>query len=580
MKFFSNKDIAKLLREISAAYLVRGENNFKVIAYQNAADNVKHLAGELKDIWDEKKLNTVPGLGKSIQEHLDELFRTGHVKHFDEIKKELPPGMFELLDITGMGPKSAFKLASKLKLKSVKDLQKAAESGKIRELEGFGVKSEQEILTAIGEFKVKPGRHLLTFAYNTSQRIIDHMNKHPATLKVEPMGSLRRMVATIGDVDIGVASKEPLKVITHFKKSPEVSRVLGAGTSSSSILLKNRVQIDLKVQPPEAFGSLLQHFTGSKSHNIHLRELALKKGMSLSEQGITHKKKLLRFSTEESFYDFLGLMWIPPEMREDSGEIQAAIKNELPDLIELKDIKGDIHLHSDYPIEPSHDLGKDSMEKIVQRAVELGYAYVGLSDHSPGFSTHTKTQMVDLIKKRKEKIEQIKDSFKSVRILNLLEIDILKDEHISVPEEGLKLLDGAIAGIHSSHRQPKEQITRRLLAACNSPFIQVISHPTGRLLLERESYEADWPKVFETCAKTGTILEINSWPNRLDLPDLLIREALKYKVKFIINSDSHAIEQMDNIKFGVSVAKRGWATKNDIINTLPWLEFSKHFRVS
>lgn len=580
MKFFSNRQIAQMLREISAAYLVKGENNFKVLAYGNAADSVEHLTSELKDIWDEKKLNTVPGLGKNIQEHVVELFKTGKVQHFEAVKKDLPPGMFELLDITGMGPKTAFKLAKQLNIKNIKDLQKAAETGKIRELEGFGIKSEQEILSALDEFKVKPTRYLLPFAYDTSKRIVNYMRKIGECEKVEPMGSVRRMVSTIGDIDIGVASKQPLKVISHFKNFPEVDRVLGAGISSSSILLKNQVQIDLKVQPSEAFGSLLQHFTGSKNHNIHLRELALKKGMSLSEHGITYKKKLHKFSSERSFYEFIGMKWIEPELREDTGEIEASVKNQLPNLIKLEDIKGDIHLHSNYPIEPSHDLGKDSAETIVKRAIELGYEYVGLSDHSPGFSTHTKSQIVNLIKKRKESIEQLKSSYKNIRILNLLEIDVLKDEHISVPEDGLKLLDGTIAGIHSSHRQSKDQITKRLLVACNSPYIQVISHPTGRLLGQRESYEADWPKVFKACAKTGTILEINSWPNRLDLPDALVKEALKYKIKFVINTDAHNVYQMDNMKFGVAVGRRGWATKSDIVNTLPWLEFSTLFRVS
>jgi len=271
--------------------------------------------------------------------------------------------------------------------------------------------------------------------------------------------------------------------------------------------------------------------------------------------------------------------YIIPEMREDTGEIEAALAHKLPEVIDLKDIKGDIHLHSNYPIEPSHDLGKDTFEVIIKRAKELGYEYVGFSEHSPGFSTHTKTQIIDLIKKRSKKIEQLKTSSKNIKVLNLLEIDILTNGELSVPEEGLKILDGAIAGIHSSHRQDKKMITKRMMAAINSPYVRLISHPTGRLLNQRDSYEADWPVIFKACQRTATMLEINAFPNRLDLTDTLVREAIKQGIKLIINTDVHAIEQMDNMRFGISVARRGWAEKKHIANTLPWVEFRKLFKV-
>lgn len=301
--------------------------------------------------------------------------------------------------------------------------------------------------------------------------------------------------------------------------------------------------------------------------------------MSVSDYGIKVKGKIKEFKTEENFYKFLSMDCPPPEIREDTGEIEAAQKHKLPNLVEEKDIKGDIHIHSNYPIEPSHDLGRDSFKVMVKKARELGYDYIGLSDHSPGFSTHSKLQIVDLIKKRREAIEQLRSSEKRFGILNLLEIDILTNGTLSVPDEGLKNLDGAIAGIHSSHSHDKATITKRMMVAIESPYVQVISHPTGRLLLRRESYKADWPRVFEACAKTGTILEINAHPNRLDLTDTLIREAIKYKVKMIINTDSHAVAQMDNMKYGIAVAQRGWATKDDIANTLPWEKFRKLFNV-
>lgn len=577
--FFSNRDIARLLREIAAAYEAKGEDRFKIIAYDNAATSVEHATSELKDLWEDKNLDSIPGLGKSIQAHLDELFKTGRVKHFEAVKENLPPGMFALLDVSGLGPKTAYKLAKNLNIKNVEDLEKAAASGKIRELEGFGERSEEEILSAIAELKARTTRYLLPFAFATAERVLAYLRKLEKCQRAEPLGSLRRMSATVGDIDIAVASNSKQAVIDHFKKFPVVKRVLEAGERKATVLLKNGMQVDLMVNPPEAFGALLQHFTGSKNHNIHLREYALKKGWSVSDYGIKVGNRTKEFRREEEFYKFLGMDYIEPELRENTGEIEAALVHKLPKLVALEDIKGDIHLHSSYPIEPSHDLGTGSFEEIVEKAKSLNYEYAGLSDHSPGYSTHTKNQIVDLIKKRTARIEQLKSSSKNIKVLNLLEIDILNTGELSVPEEGLKILDGTIAGIHSSHRQDKKTMTARIMEAVNSPYVQVIAHPTGRLIQERESYEVDWPKVFEACAKTKTILEINAWPSRLDLTDTLVREAISKNVKLIINTDAHQIEQMDNMKFGVAVARRGWAAKKDIINTLPWEEFRKIFRV-
>lgn len=575
MKFFSNKDVAKILRSIAAAYSVKGGQYFKIMAYEKAADSVEHATSELKDLWDDGKMDTVAGLGKNIQSYLGELFRTGRVKHFESVKKDLPKGMFAFLDISGIGPKTAYKLAKELKLKSVRDLESFAKAGKIRELEGFGKRSELDILASISEFKRRSQRHLLPSAFAIAQRMIEYLEAKGDCEKVEPLGSLRRMVATVGDIDIGAASKSSDKVIEHFKNFREVSRVLTSGEKASSVVLKNGAQVDLKVLPFKSYGSLLQHFTGSKNHNIHLREIALKKGMSLSEYGIKVKGRLRSYDNENDFYRALGMQYIEPELREDSGEIEQAVSHKLPKLVKLLDIRGDVHLHSSYPVEPSHDLGENSFEEIIKKAKSLNYEYIGFSDHSPGYSTHSKKQIVELIKQRTEKIEHIKASEKSLRILNLLEIDILANGELSVPDDALRLLDGAIAGIHSSHSQDKLTITNRLLTAINCKYVRIISHPTGRLLQQREAYEADWPRIFKECAKTGTLLEINAWPSRLDLSDVLVRDAVKFGVLLIINSDSHALAHMDNMKFGVAVARRGWAEVSDIANTRRWVEFRK-----
>ncbi len=577
MKYFTNTQVADLFREISATYAVLGKAYFKQIAYDNAAASIEHATSELKDLWDDGKLDMVPGIGKTMQAHLDELFRTGKVKHFDQIREDMPPGMFALLKVPGIGPKTAYKIARELKVKDIDDLLQKAKGGRIKGIAGFGAKSQEDIIAGIQEFKARSGRYTLPEAYAAAQRVIAYLKEEKAALDVQPLGSLRRMVATVGDVDIAVSSKYPAKIISHFGKFREISRILTAGDVASSAVLNSGIQIDVKVQPPEAFGALLQHFTGSKNHNIHLREYALKEHYSLSEHGIKTKEGIKVFHGEKDFYGFLGLDYIEPELREDTGEIEAAQKHQLPDLVTLKDIKGDIHLHSSYPIEPSHDLGADDFEAIIKKARSIGYQYIGLSDNSPGFSPHTTEQILSLIKKRTEKIEHIKSAHKNFGVLNLLEIDILTNGELSVPVESLKLLDGAIAGIHSSHKQDKQTITGRLLTACKSPYVRMISHPTGRLLLERESYEADWPRIFTECAKTKTMLEINAWPNRLDLPDALVREAIAKGVMLLISSDAHQIDQMDNMRFGVAVARRGWCEKKNIANTLPWLEFKKLF---
>src|SRR3990167_2026890 len=331
VKYFSNKEIAKLLREISAAYEARGENRFKVVAYDSAATSIEHTTSELKDLWEEGKLSTISGFGKSIQGHLEELFKTGKVKHFDSVKKNLPQGMFPLLDIGGLGPKSAYKLAKELNIKNTQDLEKAAKEGKIRKLAGFGEKSEQEILTAISELSIKTtDRYLLTEAFPVAEKVLEHLRSHKDCGRAEPLGSLRRMVATVGDIDIAVASENPRAIIKNLTKFKDVKRILDAGPRKSSVLLFNGMQVDLIVQKARAFGALLQHFTGSKNHNIRLREYALKKGMSVSDYGIKVKGKLKEFKTEKEFYNFLGMDLIIPEMREDRGEIQAALKHKLP----------------------------------------------------------------------------------------------------------------------------------------------------------------------------------------------------------------------------------------------------------
>jgi DNA polymerase (family 10) len=600
----TNREIAKLLRSIAAAYEVKEGNKFKVMAYDRAATAVEHATSELKDLWDDGKLEEVPGIGKSIAQHLDELFRTGWVRHFEEIKKGLPPAMFELLDIPGIGAKKAYKLCKNLGIfeakTAVDEIEKAAREGRIAKIEGFGEESQKDILEGIEAFKkgqIKENRMNLPYAWEMAKEVIEYLRKHSAVKRADPLGSLRRRVATIGDVDIAVATEEGDKVIDYFLKFPKIKQVIEKGPSGASVLLYNGRQVDLRIQKPQAYGAMLQYFTGSKQHNIHLRELALKMGLSLSEHGIkiidrnkkiqnskfkiqnyNLKLKIYEFSSEEDFYRALSLPWIPPELREDTGEIEAAQKGKLPKLVEPSDIKGDLHIHSNFPVEESHDPGVDPMEKIIEVAASLGYEYIGFSEHNPSQSKHNTEDIISLIKRKKEAIDKINYS-RTKKILkwvfNGLEIDIKPNGDLAVPLKALDLLDYGIASVHSNFKMSRKEMTKRVLQALDHPKIKIFGHPTGRKLGQREGYELDWEKIFDFCLKNKKWIEINAWPERLDLPDSLVREAVKRGVKMVINTDSHATEHLYLMEFGVSVARRGWAQKEDIINTLTYDKISK-----
>jgi DNA polymerase (family 10) len=582
----SNQELAKLLRNVAAAYTIKDERkfHFQIVAYLNAADTIKGLTKEVKDYYDEKKLQEIPGIGTTLRSRLEELFKKGKVSHFEWALKGIPEAVFPLLDVPSFGPKKAYRLVKEFKLKNpstvLEDLEKIGKKGQVAPLKGFGEKSQSDILRAISEFRLGAGkttRMNLPYAQEIADKIVSYMKESKDVIKVEPLGSLRRQVATVGDIDLAVASNEPAKVLNHFVLYPYLERVIEKGDVSASILTSGGKQIDLLIQPPNCFGSLLQHFTGSKNHNVHLRELALKNGLSLSEYGIKDLKQknrsIMEYDSEEKFYDALGMQWIPPEMREDQGEIEMAQKHDLPKLVELRDIKGDLHLHSDYPIEPSHDLGKNDFTEMLVKAKELGYEYLGFSEHNPSQAKHTAQKIYEILQKRNEKIEQLKSNTKDVRIFKLLEIDIMPNGDLAIDNKALELLDGAIVSAHSVFNMKKDAMTERVIKGLSSKKAKIFAHPTGRLLSDRQGYELDWEKIFDFCKKNQKALEINSWPDRLDLPDSIIRLAVEAKVKMVINTDSHAVWQMDLEKYGVSIARRGWATKNDILNTLSYNDF-------
>ncbi len=584
----SNREIAQLFRNVAAAYSIKDENkfHFQIIAYQNAAEKILNSTEEIRDLFTEGQLISLPGIGKTIKDRIEELFKHGHVAHFDWVLKGIPKSVFVLIDIPTIGPKKAYKLVREFSLEDpdrvIDKLIIKAKNGEIAKIPTFGEKSQADILRTLLEYKAgrnKASRMVLPYAAEIADKIIVYLKKSPVIARVDVLGSLRRMMPTVGDIDIAVASNKPEKAIQHFISYPYKDRIIEKGPQTASILTSGGIQVDLMTQPIEGFGALLQHFTGSKNHNVHLREFALQKGFSLSEKGIKNLKektqKIKLYDSEEKFYNALGLSWIPPEIREDTGEIELASSGKLPKLVELSDIKGDLHIHSSFPIEPSHDLGHNSIKEMVEYAEKLKYQYVGFSEHNPSISRHTNDQIYSLVAKRNDIIEQINLSNKNIRVIKLLEIDILTNGSLAIDDKCLRLLDAAIVSIHSSFKMNKNEMTQRIINGLSHPKAKIFAHPTGRLLNQRPGYELDFDQIFDFCKKNNKALEINSWPLRLDLPDTLIKQAVEYGVKLIINTDSHEVNQMNLMRYGVAMARRGWATKNDIINTLEYNKFIK-----
>lgn len=554
---FSNKEVSDLLRNVSAVYQIKNKNQFQIRAYDLAADSIEHSTSDLKTLWEEKQLDSLPGLGDKIRGYLSELFSTGKVAHFEDIFKGINRDMFEFLKIPGVGPKTAQKLAN-ANVKNIEDLEEKIKNGYLVKKD-FSEKNLQNILSGIAEYKRKSDRILLPIAQRTALEIIAYLKKNPKVERTDTLGSLRRMVATVGDIDLSVASEDPRAVVAHFCSFPGVSRVIESGDKSATILLKIGLRVDLMVQKVNSYGNLLQHFTGSKNHNIKLRSVARDGGYSVSENGVNQIKttKVHKFKSEKGVYKQLGMAFPEPELREDLGEIEAALNNKLPKLIQLNDIKGDLHTHSFWSD------GKNTIFEMAQKAIELNREYIALTDHSyPNLQYD----------KRIEQIEQYNYSQSKIRVIKGLEVNINADSTLQINNEILKKHDFIFVSIHTSFRQSEKEMTERIIKALQNPNVDALAHPTGRLLLEREGIEADWGKIFKFAADNGKIVEINAFPNRTDLPDLLIKEAKKYKVKFSIDTDSHDIDHLNLMEYGVANAKRGWVEKEDVVNTLPYKE--------
>ncbi len=572
-----NQEVARIFYEI-ADYLEMEEVAFKPYAYQKAAIALESLEEDVGEIYKRggtKELEKIPGVGKSIAEKIEEYLKTGKIKYYQQFKKKLPLNLEEIIAVEGMGPRKAKILYQKLRIRNLKDLEKAAKAHKIASLFGFGEKTEKNILEGIAFLKRDKGRFILGEIMPIVKEVYEKLEKLKEVKKVDVAGSVRRKKETIGDVDFLVISKNPQKVMDFFVSLPGVIKIWGKGSTKASIRMKSGFDMDIRVVLERSYGSALQYFTGSKEHNIITRKIAIDKGLKLSEYGLFRGSKMIAGKNEEEIYKILGMEFIPPELRENQGEIEVALAGKLPKIIDYNDIKGDLHCHSNW------DGGANSIEEIAKTAKDLGYEYIGITDHTKFLRIEHGLNEKQLLQQRKE-IEKLNQKSKiknqKFMILQGCEANIMSDGSIDIDDKVLAQLDYVIAGVHSGFKMEKEKMTERIIRAMKNPNVDIISHPTGRLILRRDEYQIDFEKILKVAKETGTILEINSYPERLDLKDTNIRKAKEAGVKMVINTDSHQKGQLRYIEYGIAQARRGWAEKKDIINTQPLEKLLKFFK--
>jgi len=569
----TNQEIANIFKEIAKFLEIDGVD-FKPYAYEKAAfslESLKENVGEIYRNGGNKALREISGIGKNLADHIEEYLKTGKIKIYEQYKKRLPVKMDELMRVEGLGPKKIKVLYQKLGVKNLRDLEKSVKKHRIAPLFGFGEKTEKNILQGLEFLKQNKGRSLLQDIMPLSFEVLKKLENLREVQKVSLAGSLRRKKETIGDVDFLVVSENSEKVMDFFVNLPGIEKVWGKGKTKSSVHMRDGFDMDLRVVPEKSYGSALQYFTGAQDHNIATRKIAIDKGLKLSEYGVFKGSKQIAGKTEEDVYKAIGLKWMDPEIRENTGEIEAALNDKLPKLVKLKDIKGDLHCHSNW------NGGENSIEVMAKAAMALGYEYIGISDHTKFLRIENGLNEKQLLQ-QKEEVEKLNTKFgKNFRILHGCEANILNDGSIDIKEDVLVKLDYVIAGIHSSLKMPKSEMMARIEKAMKNPNVDILAHPTGRIVNQRDEYQLDFDKILKIAKETGTILEINS-SSRLDLRDLYIRRAKAEGVKMIINTDSHQKEQLSLMDYGVWQARRGWAEKQDIINTLPVEELLKYFK--
>src|SRR5918992_58111 len=557
-----NDEAAALLQELADLLSITGGEVYKVRAYEKAA---RAVSGYHEDVakLSLDELKKIPNVGQAVAKKIRDYLTTGTMRQVEDLRTQIPAGVRALTTIPTLGPKKAMTVYEELGIASVPELADAIKAGRLRGLKGFGTKTEENILHGITLMQQAGDRVLIDVAMAAAEEIVAGLSAVSGCRRCAYAGSLRRMRETIGDIDILAAATEPGPLMETFARLPDVAEVIAHGDKKTSIRTVKGLQIDLRVVPPESWGAALQYFTGSKAHNIRTREIAVRAGLKLSEYGLfdAESEKLMVSATEEEVYERLGLPWIPPTLREDGGEIQAAQRRELPALVTLDDLRGDLHSHTDLTD------GLAPLDEMVAAAAARGLEYYAITDHAPNLYMQRMTDEKMLA--QREPVRALQERHPDMTLLHGTELNIDTDGGVDWPGDFLAGFDGCVASVHSHFTQRAADMTRRLIAACENPYVNIIGHPTARLIGKRSSVDADWDEVFKAAARTGTALEVDSFPDRLDLPADLIRRAKRYSVKFAIDSDAHAIRHHGNVRYGVGTAQRGWLTPADVINTWP-----------
>jgi DNA polymerase (family X) len=557
-----NKLVVEIFRNIAEILEIKGENVFRIRAYQKAADTIEGLAEDIFDLASQDRLDEIPGIGKDLSAKIKEIVSSGKLQFYQELQKSIPEGLLELLKIPSVGPRTANLLFQSLKIKNIPELESAIAAGKLEGLPGIKERSIENIQKGIELLKRSKERLPLSAAIQLARDFLTPLKKLKEISSVSSAGSLRRCRETVRDIDILAVSDQPEKVMEVFTRLPQVKEIIASGATKSSVRTLDDVQVDCRVVEEKSFGAARMYFTGSKNFNVHIRKIAQKKGWKINEYGVFKGEKFLAGRTEEEIFKLFKMQYIDPEIREDLGEMELALEHKLPELIKLEDIRGDLHCHSDFSD------GGNTIEEMCRAGLKKGYSYIAITDHSESLKIARGLSRADLEKKKKE-IARVSKLLPGIRVLYGTEVDIDSQGQIDYPRDVLKEFDIVVGAIHIGFKQSKEQLTKRLVKACQSKLVHIIAHPTGRLWGVRDSYEFDFSEVLKAAGDTNTALEINSFPNRLDLNDQNCRLAKKMKVKIAIDTDSHAIEHLDNMPLGICVARRAGLEPRDVLNTLP-----------
>ena len=570
--------LADLFDRIAILLEIKGENPFKVNAYRRAAESLRRETRDIIELYKEGKLMEIPGVGKAIAQKIIETLENGRLEFYDKLTAEVPERLLSLYEVPEMGPKRIKLVWEKLGIDSVEKLEKAALEGTLRSLPGFGPKIESKILEGIMALKERRlvSRYPLWEGWNLAQIIVNRLGEFEGVIFISPAGSLRRMKETIGDLDILVAAENDAtnKIIKAFTDFEIVQDVLLSGPTKTSVRFKSGLQGDLRIVEPSRWGTALQYFTGSQQHNISLREIALKKNLSLSEYALTDKtsNKEILCSSEEKVYEKLGMSWIPPEIREGTIEINLALEGKLPRLVEVGDIEGDLQMHSTWSD------GKRSIKETAEKAYALGRSYILITDHSQGLGIAGGLSIERLMDQWHE-IDELNEIFEGkLVILKGAEVEVRTDGTLDYPDEVLERLDVVVAALHSNLRQDRERLTERYIKAISHPLVHILAHPSGRLFGAREEADADWERIFKAAASAGTLLEINAHPSRLDLSEKKIRQAFNLGCKFVISTDAHDIHEQEYMFFGVAQARRAWLKRSDVANAQPLKSFLEQIK--